>query len=147
MRTYLSVLVVILSSFAFSQEVNWLSLDEATKVSKENPTKPILVNLYTSWCGFCKKLDKETFVDAEVSKYINKNYIPVKFNAEDRNLVSFLDVNYSFISAAKANFLAYVLTQGRLSYPATVVLDNKGITQKIILGYRSPKDFTQDIKI
>ena len=147
MKTIFSVFVIVISSFVFSQQINWLSLEEATQASKANPSKPILVNLYTSWCGYCKKLDKETFVDAAISEYINQNYIPVKFNAEDKNKVNFLGINYMFVNAVRANFLAYVLTNGRLSYPATVVLNNKGIAQKIVLGYRSPKEFSQDIKI
>jgi len=147
MRTIFSVLALIISSLVFSQQVNWLSLEEATKVSKDNPAKPILVNVYTTWCGFCKKMDKETLSDSQLADYINKNYIPVKFDAETNKLVNFLGVNYSFIGGLKSNYLAYILTQGRLSYPATVVVDNLGNTQKIILGYRSLNDFTQDIKI
>lgn len=147
MKRIFSVFIIIISSFVFSQQINWLSLDEATQASKVNPSKPILVNLYTSWCGYCKKLDKETFVDSTVTEYINQNYIPVKFNAEDKNMVNFLGINYMFVNVVRANFLAYVLTHGRLSYPATVVLDNKGVTQKVVLGYRSPKEFSQDIKI
>jgi uncharacterized protein YyaL (SSP411 family) len=147
MKRIFSVFIIIISSFVFSQQINWLPLDEATQASKVNPSKPILVNLYTSWCGYCKKMDKETFVDSTVTEYINQNYIPVKFNAEDKNMVTFLGVNYSFIGQARANFLAYVLTQGRLSYPATIVLNNSGEAQKIIYGYRSPADFNQDIKI
>ena len=147
MKTIFSVTAIIISSLVFSQQINWLSLEEATEVSKANPSKPILVNLYTSWCGFCKKLDKETFTNSTVTEYINQNYIPVKFNAEDKNMVNFLGINYMFVNAVRVNFLAYVLTHGRLSYPATVVLNNKGDTQKIVLGYRSPKEFSKDIKI
>jgi len=147
MRTLLTVLTIVLSSITFGQEINWLTLDQATKASKENPSKPILLNVYTSWCGYCKKLDKETFVDATVVKYVNENYIPVKFNAETKEMVSFLGINYTYIAGARANYLAYVLTQGRLSYPATVVLNSKGDSEKIVLGYRSAQDFSQDIKI
>jgi uncharacterized protein YyaL (SSP411 family) len=147
MKSIFSVLAIIVSTFVFSQKINWLSLDEATKESKINPSKPILLNLYTDWCGFCKKLDKETFVNPAVIEYVNQNYIPIKFNAEQKDMVTFLGVNYSFIGQARANFLAYVLTQGRLSYPATIVLNNSGEAQKIIYGYRSPADFNQDIKI
>ncbi|RLZ11685.1 thioredoxin family protein [Faecalibacter macacae] len=147
MRILITVLTIFLSSFSLAQEIKWLSLDEATKVSNANPEKPILFNIYTSWCGYCKKLDKETFVDPTVAKYVNENYIPVKFNAETKEMVSFLGINFTYISAAKANYLAYVMTNGRLSYPATVIMDNKGNAEKLIFGYRSPSDFGSDIKI
>lgn len=147
MKTFLAVFTLILSTISFGQEIKWLSIDEATKESKANPKKPILVTVYTNWCGYCKKLDRETFVDPAVVKYVNEHYIPVKFNAETKEMVSFLGINYTYISAAKANYLAYILTNGRLSYPATVVLDSKGNTDRIVLGYRSPSDFSEDIKI
>ncbi len=147
MRTIFSVFALLITTFAFSQKINWLTLEQATEESKANPTKPILLTLYTDWCGYCKKLDKETFVDQTIVDYVNKNYIPVKFNAEQKNMANFLGVNYAFNSAIRSNFLAYVFTQGRLSYPATIVVNNEGASQKIIFGYRSPNDFGQDIKI
>ena len=147
MRILITVLTIFLSTFSFAQEIKWLSLEEATKASNANPEKPILFNVYTSWCGYCKKLDKETFVNPSVVKYVNENYIPVKFNAETKDMVSFLGINFTYITAAKANYLAYVMTNGRLSYPATVILDSKGNAEKIILGFRSAENFTSDIKI
>lgn len=147
MRILITVLTIFLSSFSLAQEIKWLSLDEATKVSNANPEKPILFNIYTSWCGYCKKLDKETFVDPTVAKYVNENYIPVKFNAETKEMVSFLGINFTYIPAAKANYLAYVMTNGRLSYPATVVMDSKGNAEKIILGYKSAENLISDLKI
>lgn len=147
MRTLLTVITIVISSLAFGQNINWLTLEEANREIKANPKKPILFTIYTDWCGFCKKLDKETFLDPTVVKYVNANYIPVKFNAETKQMVNFLGINYTYISGARANYLAYALTQGRLSYPATVIMDSKGNTEKLVLGYRSPKDFSSDIKI
>lgn len=147
MRNLIAVCALIISTFTFAQKIEWLTVDQASKAIKENPSKPILLSIYTDWCGYCKRLDKETFVDVNVVNYVNANYIPVKFNAETKEMVNFLGINYTYISGARANYLAYVLTQGRLSYPATVVLDHKGNTERLILGYRSAKDFSEDIKI
>lgn len=147
MRILITVLTIFLSTLSFGQEIKWLSLQEATKASNANPEKPIFFNVYTSWCGYCKKLDKETFVDPAVVKYVNENYIPVKFNAETKEMVSFLGINFTYIPAAKANYLAYVMTNGRLSYPATVVMDSKGNAEKIILGYKSAENLISDLKI
>lgn len=147
MRTLLSIFAFVLCSISFGQEIKWLNVEEAEAAIKANPKKQILLNLYTDWCGYCKRMNKETFVDADIVKYINDNYIPVKFNAETNAKVSFLGINYSYIEPARANYLAFVMTGGRLSYPATVVLDDKGIAEKLIFGYRSVEDFKQDIKI
>lgn len=147
MRTFITVCTIVLSSIAFGQNINWFTLEQANREVKANPKKPILFTIYTDWCGYCKRLDKETFLDPAVVKYVNDHYIAVKFNAETKDMVNFLGINYTYISGARANYLAYYLTQGRLSYPATVILDSKGNTEKIVLGYRSAKDFSSDIKI
>jgi uncharacterized protein YyaL (SSP411 family) len=50
------------------------------KAVKEN--KIVLVDAYTDWCGWCKKMDRDTYSNAEVIARINKDFIPVKFNPE-----------------------------------------------------------------
>lgn len=147
MKSSLVIATLILSSFLFGQEIKWLSLEEASKEIKAHPEKPVLINFYTTWCGFCKRLDKETFANAQVSEYVNNNYIAVKFDAETKDMVKFMGIQYTYIAPAKANYLAYALTNGQLSYPATVLIKGKGDINKIVLGYRSSSDFITDIKI
>lgn len=147
MKSSLVIAALILSSFLFGQEIKWLSLDEATKEIKAHPEKPVLINFYTTWCGFCKRLDKETFTDKKVAEYVNKNYIPVKFDAETKDMVKFMGIQYTYIAPAKANYMAYAFTNGQLSYPATVLMNGKGDINKVVLGYRSSTDFINDIKI
>ena len=60
-----------------------MTMDEALAAQKIKAQK-IIVDVYTSWCGPCKLLDKNTFGNAEISSFINQNYYPVKFNAEGR---------------------------------------------------------------
>ncbi|HEY9677527.1 MAG TPA: thioredoxin fold domain-containing protein [Drouetiella sp.] len=55
------------------------SLDRA-----EKEHKLVLADFYTSWCGWCKKLDQTTFADPALMKYMDEHYIPVKLNAEDK---------------------------------------------------------------
>ena len=147
MKSSLAIVVFIFSSFLFGQEIKWLTLDEATKEIKAHPEKPVLINFYTTWCGFCKRLDKETFTDAKVADYVNKNYIAIKFDAETKEMVKFNGINYTYIAPAKANYMAYAFTNGQLSYPATVLMDGKGAVNKVVLGFRVANDFIQDIKI
>lgn len=147
MKSSLAIITFIFSSFLFGQEIKWLTLEEATKEVKAHPEKPILINFYATWCGFCKRLDGETFTDAKVANYVNKNYIPVKFDAETKDMVTFLGINYTYIAPAKANYMAYAFTNGQLSYPATVLMNGKGDVNKVVLGYRSVSDFINDIKI
>mgnify|MGYP000536572778 FL=1 len=72
---------ILTTSLVSAQEINWVSLEEAVELQKKNPKK-IIMDVYTSWCGPCKMLDRNTFQNKDVAAYINKNYYAVKFNAE-----------------------------------------------------------------
>ena len=62
-----------------------MSLDEALKAQKTKPK--IIMDVYTKWCGPCKFLDKKTFGNPDVARYISQNFYAVKFNAEgDENI-------------------------------------------------------------
>ncbi len=50
----------------------------------EKSHKLVLADFYTSWCGWCKQLDKTTFADPEFMQYVNDHFIPVKLDAEDK---------------------------------------------------------------
>ena len=54
--------------------------DEALERAR-NERKLVLVDVYTDWCGWCKKLDKEVFADARVAAAA-RDLIAVRVNAE-----------------------------------------------------------------
>ena len=54
----------------------------------EEKSKPIFVDVYTQWCGPCKKMDATTFQDTAVGDYMNDNFINVKWDADHPNYKS-----------------------------------------------------------
>jgi uncharacterized protein YyaL (SSP411 family) len=60
--------------------VKWLTWEDAVTLSKKEPRK-FFVDVYTDWCGWCKKMDKMTFDNPAVATYLNANYYPINFNA------------------------------------------------------------------
>src|SRR6187399_1544026 len=66
-----------------NETINWITLQEAEKLNKKQPRK-IVIDVYTDWCGWCKKMDKSTFADAKTAAYVNKHYYAVKLDAETK---------------------------------------------------------------
>lgn len=139
------LIILLLTSFSASlsaQDINWMSLSEAEAAQKENPHKLYFIDFYTNWCGWCKKMDESTFKEAEVVKHINENYIPVKFNAETKEDVTFKGKVYKYVTASNGrgiNSFAYFSLKGRISYPSYAVMNGEGETERLLLGFM-PKE-------
>lgn len=118
-------------------QVNWLTWEEAQARNKKEPRK-FIVDVYTQWCGWCKKMDKETFDNPDISKYINKNFYPVKFDAETKTDINFNDKIYSFIKSGSSGYhqLASEITFGKLSYPTIVFIDERLNVVQPIPGFK-----------
>lgn len=117
-----------------STEIHWMTLDEVQVAMKKQPKK-VFFDLYTDWCGWCKVMDKKTFSNKEVIRYMNKNFYAVKFNAERRDTVVFLGKMYGFEPTHGANQLAVELMGGRMSYPTSVILEEHFLNPAAIPGY------------
>lgn len=123
-------------------EIHWLNFDEAIKLNQSHPKK-ILVDVYTSWCGWCKRMDASTYKDPDIIKYINKNYYAVRLDAETKDTFHFN--NHVFVNAApgqrgSVNELAYSLLDGKMAYPTTVYLDEKVNRLTYVSSYLSAED-------
>lgn len=66
--------------------LNWLSYNEGLALA-EKESKYVLIDFYTDWCGYCKKMDKETYSNEKVKGILNENFVVVKVNAESDNKV------------------------------------------------------------
>ena len=120
-------------------KVEWLTFEEAIALHNENPKK-LLIDLYTNWCGWCKVMDRETYSNARLSAYINENFYPVKFNAEQKEAVVFDGHTFNFIPSGRRGVheLAAALTRNKLSYPTTVFMDEELQIIQPIAGYLKP---------
>jgi thioredoxin-related protein len=117
-------------------EINWISLDELQERMKKEPRK-VYIDVYTPWCGWCKVMDKKTFTNPDVIKYINKNFYAVKFNAEQTDSVHFMGGHYGMEGGT--NQFAIQLLRGQMSYPTTVIMEENFQNPQIIPGYQDVK--------
>ena len=88
MKKVTGILIIILIAFTVvsfispnKEKINWITVSQLNELYSKNP-KPILLDVYTSWCGWCKEMDRTTYKNEKVVKYINEHYYAVRLNAE-----------------------------------------------------------------
>lgn len=133
MKILNTLLLLVLFIHASPAQIKWMKFEEAIAANEQDP-KMILVDVYTDWCGWCKKMDKETFTDPQVINYLNQNFYAVKLNAEDTNRTfQFMGNTYNEAQMAAAMRVR--------SYPNFVIIEPKLQNIAQLPGYRKPEDF------
>ena len=81
------------------------------------------MDVYTTWCGWCRQLDNTTYRDPQVIKYLNDNFIPLKIDAEQ----------------GRGSDIAR--KYGVDSYPRMIFMNSTGQVFLIIKGYKDAHNF------
>jgi uncharacterized protein YyaL (SSP411 family) len=142
-RVYIMLLLALViqagSPIPGKEKIQWLSLEEAQARQAKDP-RPILVDLYTDWCGWCKVMDRKTYAHAEVSKYISSRFYPVRINAEAKEALQWRGKTFGYNAGARIHDFAIFLTNGQLSFPHTVFLVPGDPAPQAIPGYMEVPD-------
>ena len=164
MKKILLITIIALTAVSFSTidtadksqaeatEINWMTFEEAIAAQKKNPKK-IMMDAYTKWCGPCKLLDKNTFNNADVVKYVNENYYAVKFNAQGNDIISFKgkeykNPRYDPKKAEKRNSSHQLANYFKVqAYPTILFLDEEANYLAPIKGYKTPKQLELYLKL
>ncbi|MDF9798542.1 thioredoxin-related protein [Catalinimonas alkaloidigena] len=112
--------------------INWVTIEEAQELSKENPKK-VIMDVYTDWCGWCKKMDKTTFADEKVVEYVNENFYAVKFDAEANKSFAFKGQEFTNPQFTKALRVS--------GYPTVVFFAEDFSKFQPVSGYRQADEF------
>lgn len=130
-----------------ADEITWVTWDEAMALNK-NEGKKIFVDMYTDWCGWCKRMDATTFRNQSVINAISKDFYAVKFDAEQKEAIEFRGSKFEFTKAGRrgAHGLAVALLEGRLSYPSFVYLDENLDRITISPGFKKPDGILPELK-
>ncbi|MCF8346003.1 MAG: DUF255 domain-containing protein [Bacteroidales bacterium] len=145
LKKWLFIAAITTSSVLFAQEkIQWHTLAEAIELNRSEPRK-FMVDVYTDWCGWCKRMDADTFSDQDIAAYVNKYYYAVKFDAEMKESLTLGNKTYHFVDQGRRGYheVAAILTKGRLSYPTIVYLDEELRHIEVEPGYKTPEQLTE----
>ena len=144
--------VVLISSQAPSttdsaSKIEWMSWEEAIERMEQQPKK-IFVDVYTDWCGWCKRMDASTFVDPAVVEVMNENFYAVKLDAEQREDIQYDGYTFKFIDQGRRGVhqLVMSLLDQRMSYPSFVYLDEEQKRITISPGYKDAATMATELR-
>ena len=105
-----------------SEKIKWYAYDEGMTAGKQEGKK-VFISFYADWCTFCEKMDKETFREKEVVRFVNENFLPIRVNSDKE------------VEIARKYFVR--------GLPMTWFLDPNGEKISSIPGYIPPEMFMQ----
>lgn len=123
-------------------EIKWHSIDEAIKLATEEP-RVLVIDVYTDWCGWCKRMDATTFSDPEIAEIMNTQFYPVKLDAEGKEDIIIGERTFKFVDNGRRGYheIAAIVTRGRLSYPTISYVDSQGKVLEASPGYKTADQF------
>ena len=130
---------------AMAQEkINWMSIEAAEARCAKEP-KMVFIDVYTDWCGWCKRMDASTFANPVIAQYMNEHFYCVKFDAERQDTLTFQ--GKQFVGNMRpdgrkgSHQLAQALLKGKMSYPSYVIMNEEMKAIQVIGGYQEAKQF------
>ena len=67
-----------------AQEINWSEWSEAPFEKAQAEDKPVLLSISAVWCHWCHVMDETSFSDSEAIDFINRHYIPIRVDNDQR---------------------------------------------------------------
>ncbi len=122
----------LLSSAAPAKGKEFLSLSEGFKVAKQEK-KPLIVDFYTEWCGWCKVMDQKTYGESRVKTILAKSFVVAKYNPEKDG-----DVEFEGKKLKATEFAKRMKVSG---YPTTALFSEEGKYLESLSGYIEPNKF------
>ena len=133
----LAVLTGSMMMNADAPAIEWQPVAQAL-VDAPKGGKLIVLDVYTDWCGWCKRMDRDTYADSNVVSYIKAKYVASKMNPEKKGTLVYDGKEFSL-----GEFSAALGIRG---YPATVFFNQKGEVLTMVAGYMKPDEFLKILR-
>jgi len=128
-----------------NKEINWINFGDISAKVKEQ-SKPVIIDLYTDWCHWCKVMDRKTYGNSKVIEYLNEHFYSAKINAETKDTISWKNKLYKYNDKYRINDFTLFLTYGRAAFPTTVIIADEKSAPIPIAGYMDPKQLEPILK-
>ena len=137
MRLRITFLAALLGTFALvtpshADAIQWKAWNAGLQ-SASASGRPIIVDVYTDWCGWCKRMDKDVYARADVRDYLSRKFVTVKLNAESAEATRYEGRDYTARTLASRFEVS--------GYPTTVFLRPNGEKLVNVPGYVGPERF------
>jgi thioredoxin-related protein len=124
--------------------VGWMTVEQAAEKLQQDQ-RPVLIDLYTTWCGWCREMDRKTYSSKKVAAYLGEKFYTVKVDAETRAEITWQGRTYAYNPQYRSNEFAVFLTHGRLEFPTTIIIP-PGEAPQAIPGFMEPGDLEPLVK-
>ena len=132
-------------------EVNWKGFDVALEEARTT-NKHIMVDVYTDWCGWCKRLDRETYADFSVREVLAESFVSSKLKGDSKKRIRVSPQTTSvggrtllqFMNAETPTMTEKELTQRQLrvtGFPTILFLSADGKLITKLPGFKAANEF------
>ena len=123
------ITVCLLAGGAWAKDIEWQKNYDTALAQAKKDKKLVLVDLYTDWCGWCKRLDRDTYSDTNVQVKVAKDFVAVKLNPEKSEIGRKLMEQF-----------------GGRGFPFIVFVDADGKKVSQIAGYMPAEAFLKQLE-
>lgn len=127
------------------ERIHWISA-ENIESAVQRESRPVLVYIHTSWCGWCRKMERSTFKKVALVKYVNEHYHAVAFDGEYKHPVTFNGKTYRYSAAERVHELTLYLTRGEPAFPVVVFLNEPKGAPNPLAGYLTAQQLEPALK-
>lgn len=102
-------------------------MDAARKKASDQQLM-LFVDIYASWCGPCKKMDREVYTNADVANFMNDNFVSVRLDGES-------DFGRKFANDQQLE-----------GYPSMFILSRDGEPVSKVVGFTPADELVKSLK-